>query len=136
MLQLRGHRKRVCSLAYSTDGRLLASASKEGKIIVWDLAAGQPRVSVPVERDVFFVGFTRAGQLLTARQWGGLAFVDAVAGTVRDFNPPWPTGYSRFAVAVAAHEERVALAQEVSGGAVIHLGDPKTGWEPEPYSRD
>lgn len=37
---LAGHKDSVSSLAFSTDGKLLASGSLEGVVKVWDLATG------------------------------------------------------------------------------------------------
>src|SRR4051812_26672781 len=41
MLLLRGHHAPVCCLAYSADGRRLASADRSSGVIVWDLGTGQ-----------------------------------------------------------------------------------------------
>jgi WD40 repeat protein/tRNA A-37 threonylcarbamoyl transferase component Bud32 len=43
---LRGHSGRVMALALTADGKSLASAGADGLVIVWDLAAQQPRVTL------------------------------------------------------------------------------------------
>jgi WD40 repeat protein len=44
---LRGHTESVEGIAFSPDGRLLASGSEDGSIILWDVASQKP-ISVPL----------------------------------------------------------------------------------------
>src|SRR5262249_53451607 len=46
MRVLSAHKSPVLSLAYSADGRLLASGDERGMLYLWDLADGRPRGSM------------------------------------------------------------------------------------------
>ncbi len=48
---LRGHEGQVQGLAFSPDGRLLASTSADHSVRVWDLATGSARAQRPLELD-------------------------------------------------------------------------------------
>lgn len=91
--RLVGHLERVRDLAYSADGRRLASAGADRKVIVWDAATGERQLVLPGHRSwVESVAFTPDGAELasvgrdrTLRLWntaGHAAGVYAIA-----FNP-------------------------------------------------
>jgi WD40 repeat protein len=54
--KLRGHKSGVVNIRFSPDGTLVGSISKDGEIIVWDTASGQPRDRWPTS-DPWGVGF-------------------------------------------------------------------------------
>lgn len=62
---LRG-RGDVADLAFSPDGRLLASASSAGEIITWDLEGGGDRVLARLGDEAYAVAFSPDGTLLAA----------------------------------------------------------------------
>jgi WD40 repeat protein len=65
MLQLRGHTDSVFHVAYSPDGRLLASASADRTARIWDLTTRQPLFILPDHGDsVWRVAFTGGGTCL------------------------------------------------------------------------
>jgi WD40 repeat protein len=43
---LRGHKGRVCALAYAPDGRTLASGGNDRRVRLWDAATGSERLAL------------------------------------------------------------------------------------------
>jgi len=65
---LRGHTDAVWDVAFSPDGRLLASGSEDGSVIVWDAATGEPIGEPLIGHDgpVNSVAFDPKGEMLAS----------------------------------------------------------------------
>ena len=63
---LSGHRKVVQDVAFSPDGRLIASASQDTTIRIWDAETYELRATLPHERPVFGLAFHPRGRLLAS----------------------------------------------------------------------
>jgi serine/threonine protein kinase/WD40 repeat protein len=69
------HADVVLGLAYSPDGRLLASAGRDGQVVVWDPRDGQRRHTLELPGPASAVAFTPDGQQLLAKGSDGTAYV-------------------------------------------------------------
>src|SRR5437763_863662 len=66
-LTLRGHSGWISSLAYSTDGKWLASGSSDGSVKVWSTTAWTPDVSLHVSTgEIRSIAFSPDGKTLAA----------------------------------------------------------------------
>jgi hypothetical protein len=75
-----GHTSEATQAAFSQDGRLLASTSRDGFAIVWDIATGRQLQKFSVE-DGFAVAFSRDAKLLaTGSLHAGLKWWDVTDG--------------------------------------------------------
>ncbi|KAG8952076.1 hypothetical protein FRC03_012274 [Tulasnella sp. 419] len=62
----KGHRERVTTVAFSADGRYVASGSDDKTIIVWDTESGEPIKTLNVGSQVVFLEFSLDGRYLVA----------------------------------------------------------------------
>jgi WD40 repeat protein len=71
-LSLQGHTGPVESVAFSPDGKRLASASKDGTVKVWDAATGQEILTLKGHTDqVLSVAFSPDGKRLASASADG-----------------------------------------------------------------
>src|SRR5262249_38615562 len=64
---LKGHKHTITCLAFSPDGKTLASGGKDGSVLLWDVASGRARAPPPDHKDmVTAVAFTPDGKTLAS----------------------------------------------------------------------
>jgi WD40 repeat protein/serine/threonine protein kinase len=82
LLTLRGRRSSGRGVAFSPDGRRLASASLDGSLKVWDARTGRKLVAVPTHQDtVWGLAYSPDGRRLATGSWDKTVKVwDALTG--------------------------------------------------------
>lgn len=115
MIELSGHKGLVVALAYSPDGRTLASASADGTARLWDLATGKLTATLqsPAAR-AYCVAFAPGGESLAVgyggQTGGGVAQIWDVGHAKR--TATWQA-HARMTRGIAFHSHQTVL---VTGG--------------------
>lgn len=80
--RLTGHRNLVWSVAFSPDGKTLASGSRDRTVKLCDPVAGKCRATLECHADVVFaVAFSPDGKLLASGSWDNTVMLVAPDGT-------------------------------------------------------
>jgi RNA polymerase sigma factor (sigma-70 family) len=114
-----GHKEHACSVAFSPDGRTLATGARGGSLFLWEVRTGRVRHSfIGHEHDILSVAFSPDGRRLAASSAEAPVYVWAVAGefprrlTAADLDRAWNALAGQNAVAAFDAIRRLAAAPE------------------------
>jgi WD40 repeat protein len=119
MIELTGHTGLVVALAYSPDGRTLASASADGTARLWDVATGRllTKLQSPYERATC-VAFAPDGVTL------GVGYAGA-----RGFMQLWDVNARRLIESWAPHGERTSSIVFHPSGRILATAGDRPEWQ-------
>ena len=80
------HRGHVFAIAFSPDGRYLATASEDGSAGVWDTVSGEQASCLAHNGEVYAVTFSPDGRYLATASWDGTAGIWEVGSGHRRFS--------------------------------------------------
>ncbi len=116
----RGHTRGVFRLAFSPDGKLLASSSTDGTVRLWDVAAGTPFRTLEDHRTGWFGGMAFSPDGKTLASGGGgeptIRFWDVDTG--RPARPPFKPDAGVFGDGIAFRPDGKILASAAEDGTI------------------
>ena len=112
VLTLRGHAGEVSAVAFSPDGRHLASASHDHKVFIWNVRTGQLVRTLAGHSDVVYgVAYSPDGTRLATASWDQTVKI-------------WNTSDGRELLTLQGHHERVwRVAYSPNGQQLASLGN-------------
>jgi len=127
LLTLKGHSGPVASVAFSPDGKRLASASKDQTVKVWNAATGQETLTLKGHStSVLSVAFSPDGKRLASASNDGTVKVwDAMSGqetlTLKHANWVWSVTFSPDGKRLASASNDVKVWDAMSGQQILTL---------------
>jgi WD40 repeat protein len=125
--ELTGHSEFINGVAFSPDGKILASSSDDETIILWDVASRQPIGKPLVGHGDFVtsVAFSPDGKTLASGGWDKRVFLWDITSRRPIGEPLRPQGHDVKAVAFSPDGRTLAVggAENDNGGGQISLWD-------------
>jgi WD40 repeat protein len=110
------------TLAFSPDGKFLASGGKSKTIVIWDVETGLPVNIIRVPFNVWFVAFNKDGKILLSKsaylkEENRFRFYDVASGTelkenippLSNFSLPWQSADSRWTAEYDDHDSNIGI---------------------------
>ena len=120
---LRGHGGPIWSVSFSPDGKMLATASDDTSVRLWDAAGGQELANLQGHRSaVFAAAFARSGEFLVSGSGDGTVSLWDVASRTQRATLPHGSGSVR-RIAIAPDDRTVAIGGNTQD---VELWDLKT----------
>lgn len=122
---LSGHSAEVSGLAWSKDDRYLTSVGADGRVFLWDMANGKPRLLAHRTAPITAVGWSRDDTYLAVTCSDG----SVIVWTAKDWKAQELSGHTDAALALAWNPAEDQAFQLVTGSAdqTIRVWDVRSG---------